>query len=132
MHPFSVSQVKGNVEVSLLLHEKGDYTRQIGQIKKGRFLQLDGPFGRFDEILKNNQGPLVLYACGTGIAPLIGLAQAEAGKRPLHLIWSTANKQQYLTAEINSLQAKGVVTNVQHHRFTNEQLLTLLSAEERK
>lgn len=37
VHPFSVSQVKGNVEVSLLLHEKGDYTRQIGQIKKAVF-----------------------------------------------------------------------------------------------
>lgn len=38
VHPFSVSQVQGNGQVTLLLHEKGDYTRKIGQIKKGSVL----------------------------------------------------------------------------------------------
>jgi predicted ferric reductase len=127
-----VSQVQGNGQVTLLLHEKGDYTRKIGQIKKGSVLQLDGPFGRFSEILKNHQGPLVLYACGTGIAPLIGLAQGEASQRQLHLIWSTANRQRYLTHEIADLDKRGVRCDVQQHRFSNEQLAAILSAAEKE
>ncbi|MGM9905779.1 iron reductase [Lactobacillus sp.] len=106
-HPFSVFK-RGDKQVSFLIHEVGDYTRKLADLPVGSQVNLEGPYGLFDQILRENPDrPLVAYALGTGIAPLIDLAEEYAGKRPVHLIWSRGQEENYLADRFTGLTEKG-------------------------
>lgn len=129
-HPFSVFK-RGDKQVSFLIHEVGDYTQKLADLPAGSQVNLEGPYGIFDQILKENPDrPLVAYALGTGVAPLIDLAEEYAGKRPVHLIWSRGQEENYLADRLTCLTEKGVKVDQQEHRFKDDQLSEILTAEE--
>lgn len=115
-HPFSIVSPANQEHINFLIQKLGDYTEKIDKVEIGTLVHLEGP--------------LVMYALSTGIAPLRSIAKEYAGKRRIHLIWSTNTSQPYLTSELRDLQTKGVVLDVQEHRFSDPQLRTILSKEE--
>lgn len=84
----------------------------------------------FNREVNESQQPIILYALGTGIVPLLSLAEEYAGRKPVHLIWSTNSQQNYLANRIKLLQTAGVKVDWQQHRFSNEKLSRLLSPAE--
>ncbi|WP_229400563.1 ferredoxin reductase domain-containing protein [Limosilactobacillus reuteri] len=88
-HPFSVSSAPLNKphEVSFMIHRLGDFTQKIANIPIGTEVKLEGPFGMFNDEVKADKSPVILYGLGSGVAPLISLALQYAGNKQLHLIW---------------------------------------------
>lgn len=93
---------------------------------------MEGPYGLFDQEVKDSNGPIVLYALGTGIAPLLSLAQEYTGKKDIHLIWSTSSKEDYFTDELKELKNKGLVVNKKQHRYSETELKQIISDDEFK
>lgn len=131
-HPFSVMSKPNKNDLTLMIHKVGDFTSQIEQIEPGTKVHLDGPYGLFNDEVKNENRPIILYALGTGIAPLISLAKEHAGKKQIHLIWSTASKENYLQNDINQLKNKNVVINEKQHRYKLAELQQILTDQEKK
>lgn len=132
-HPFSVASApQQSSMVSFMIHRRGDFTRQIADVPVGTKIRLAGPFDLFDQVLKAG-GPVILYGMGSGVAPLIGLAQQYAGERPLHLIWS--GPQVELPAYqkiIAQLEEHGVQVDSKRHRFTQHDLVRIITSTELK
>lgn len=90
-HPFSVtfapSGERGGA-VDFTIREAGDFTGTVEMIPVGADVVLEGPFGRFGPVIEatNPSRRLVLVGMGTGIAPLIGIAQQYAGVRPVTVL----------------------------------------------
>lgn len=129
-HPFSVlSNLEGD-KAEFIIQNVGDFTNQIAKVSLNNKVQLEGPFGLFNQEVQNSRDPVVLYGLSTGIAPLLSLAKEYAGQKDLHIIWSTNNNEPYLTEDLDELRKKGVQIDMQEHRFSNQQLTQILSEEE--
>lgn len=132
-HPFSVASAPRNEphEVSFMIHRLGDFTQKIAEIPVGTAVKLEGPFGMFNREVKNSQGPLIFYGLGSGIAPLISLAQQYAGIKQLHLIWSGQQvNSPYYQEMLTKLKRKGIKVDAQIHRFTSKDLIQVISSNE--
>lgn len=132
-HPFSVASAprqNGN-ELTLTIHRLGDFTRKVSQIPVGTAVKLAGPFGQFDQEVSAANGPVILYGLGSGIAPLLSLANQYAVQKKLHLIWSGPQvNDEYYQQQLASLRKQGVQVDAQHHRFDETQLCDLISDAE--
>ncbi len=134
-HPFSVSSVPKvhPDEVSFTIHQVGDFTRQLASVPVGTSVKLEGPFGLFDSEIAESNRPVILYGLGSGVAPLLSLAQQYAGKKQLHLIWSGAQADNPAYQKIIAqLKQAGVTVNAQLHRFSAADLQKVISDEEVK
>lgn len=131
-HPFSVLSKPNDKTLELMINQIGDFTKKVGQVKVGTKVHLDGPYGLFDGEVKESKQPIVLYALGTGIAPLLSLAEEYVGQKELHLIWSINSANNYLAGRLDDLEDDGVKVDTKQHRFTEEELKQILSDEEIK
>lgn len=134
-HPFSVSSApKSSPDTaSFTIHRLGDFTRQIEKIPTGTKVKLEGPFGLFDREIRSDDSPLILYGLGSGIVPLISLAQQYAGTKQLHLIWSGPQiNNLYYKKALTELEKQGVKINTQLHRFTSTDLIQSITSTELK
>ncbi len=135
-HPFSVTRAPaaGHKEVTFTIRELGDFTRRLGAVEPGTRVQLEGPFGRFHRILSGDlpNRPVVLIGMGTGIAPLVGLAEVHAGSRPLWFLHSARSPADVLYRdELESLAAtrEGMTYRHSLHRFSAADLRDILGSE---
>lgn len=88
-HPFSVAwNSKHGQEITVQIDQVGDYTKKLDLLKKGNLIRLEGPYGLFAQEIEHFTGPLVFYALGSGIAPLLNLAPKYGPNKEIHLIWS--------------------------------------------
>lgn len=130
-HPFSVMTRPSKHEVGFIIHQVGDFTKKITHVSPGTKVHLDGPYGLFNSEVEETNGPVILYAIGTGIAPLISLAEEYAGKKALHIIWSTSSSEDYFNLRLDQLEQNGVKVDKKQHRFSDEELNTILTNEEK-
>ena len=75
-NPFSIASCsnKNSPDISFLIKDVGDFTRQISQLQIGQKVFIDGPYGNFGaEAFSNDQDQLVMIAGGVGIAPMISV-----------------------------------------------------------
>uniref|UniRef100_UPI00404776EA ferredoxin reductase family protein n=1 Tax=Polynucleobacter sp. TaxID=2029855 RepID=UPI00404776EA len=75
-NPFSIASCskKNSSEISFLIKDVGDFTHQIGQLRIGQKMFVDGPYGNFGiEVFSNDQDQQVMIAGGVGIAPMISI-----------------------------------------------------------
>lgn len=132
-HPFSVSSAPqvDHDQVTFLIHRWGDFTRDLATVKAGTKVKLEGPFGQFDRVVTQSQGPLILYGLGSGVAPLLSLAEQYAGHKNLHLVWSGPEVgDEGFSDQLTGLKARDVKVNAQVHRFSADQLRQIISADE--
>ena len=108
----------------------GDFTKNIDQYSVGTKVYLEGLYGLFDQEVKDASGPIILYTLGTGIAPLLSLAQEYTDQKKLHLIWSTNNQEDYFTEEMKTLQNKGLKVDKKQHRYSIDELKQIISNRE--
>jgi predicted ferric reductase len=98
-HPFSIATSTASLpRVSYVIRELGDYTRQLGKIRPGQRVWLDGPHGVFTLNARNAKG-IVLVAGGAGIGPIMGILRqlADSGdRRPIRMVYGNRTIQQML------------------------------------
>ncbi len=99
-HPFSVTNIP-NIDhpIVFTIRKLGDFTQSLSTLKRGDKVLLEGPFGQFSSIIEQDksQAPLIMIGMGTGIAPLLGLAQQYIKRRKIRVIWTTKNNfEQYI------------------------------------
>ena len=96
-HPFSIASTRLALpRITYVIRELGDYTRQLGKLKKGQRVWVDGPHGVFTQTARNATG-VVLIAGGAGIGPIMGLLREfaeQADGRPVKLIYGNRTLQQ--------------------------------------
>lgn len=134
-HPFSISnsQPDQSDQVVLTVRELGDYTRKLSALKLGSPVKAEGPFGRFDAIVKSSDEPLVLIGMGTGVAPLLNIAAKYYQTRSISLIWTVTNEQEmYFDSYFKDLEQKGCKYHVQVGRLKPDQLTAIVSKSEVK
>jgi predicted ferric reductase len=86
-HPFSLSWPVQNELLRVSIKNSGDFTSQIGNIKNGTLVFIDGPYGTFTLPKKANK--LLFIAGGIGITPVRSLIeQAAKGKKDIALLYS--------------------------------------------
>jgi len=136
-HPFSISSSpKDNPNsVTFTIQNIGDFTKKISEVPIGSKVRLEGPFGLFDQLIKleNTNTPLVLYGLGTGIAPLLSIANEYAGKRPIHVIWTVSSEDKlYYSEKFKELEfhSKDFSYYEQIHRINESKLKNILSKQE--
>lgn len=110
-HPFSVSSAPGQTpgRVTFTIQNAGDFTGQVAQVPVNTLVRLEGPFGLFNPTIQATDAtqPLILYGLGTGIAPLLSLAQAYAGTHPISVIWVVHDPDQlYYSEQFKALAAQ--------------------------
>lgn len=109
-HPFSIASTREFLpQITYVIRELGDYTRQLGKLKPGARVWVDGPHGVFTQNARNARG-IVLIAGGAGIGPIMGLLR-ELGdrddKRPVKLIYGNRTiEQMSFTEEIGGLKQR--------------------------
>jgi predicted ferric reductase len=109
-HPFSIATTRRVLpNISYVIRELGDYTRQLGKLKPGQRVWVDGPHGVFTLNARNAAG-VVLIAGGAGIGPIMGILRELADhkdKRPVRLIYGNRSIGQMLFLdEIAAIEAK--------------------------
>ncbi len=72
-HPYTITQVKENGTIFIMVKSLGDYTGQLyDKLRSGAVGLIEGPYGRFD--YKNGSHRQVWIGGGVGIAPFISWA----------------------------------------------------------
>lgn len=131
-HPFSVASVPSsqNDQVTFLIHQLGDFTRSLAEVPVGSRVRLEGPFGLFDSVMDESQGPFILYGLGSGIAPLLSLAKQYGHQKRIHIVWSGKQvNDSYFQTQLHALTAK-IKLDAQEHRFSADDLKRILSKTE--
>lgn len=134
-HPFSVTDDRQGL-LAFTIRQVGDFTGNVGQARIGTQVRLEGPFGRFDSILRSqpDPAPLVFIGMGAGVAPLLSLATAHLPHRRIHLLWAVRHQHDaYYSETIEDYRRQHpqqfTVTS-QVGRFHADALPRILSAEE--
>lgn len=79
-HPFSYASSADHPErTGFAIKELGDFTSQIGNLKPGTPVYIDGPYGTFD-LDHHPQGNYVFIAGGIGSAPIMGMLRTLADR----------------------------------------------------
>ncbi len=79
-HPFSLSHAPNGEFLRMTAKPVGDHTRLLRTLRPGVPVLLEGPYGAMTRDLADG-GPLLLVAGGSGLAPLLALAQEAAATR---------------------------------------------------
>lgn len=58
------------------------------------------------------------------------MAEEYAGRKQLHLIWSTNSTEDYFSDRIEQLAEQNVQINIKQHRFRKEELTNILTKSE--
>jgi predicted ferric reductase len=88
-NPFSIASCsnKNSSDISFLIKDVGDFTRQISQLQIGQKVFIDGPYGNFGaEAFSNDQDQLVMIAGGVGITPMISILRQMERDRDTSLM----------------------------------------------
>jgi predicted ferric reductase len=67
-HHFTLSSAPGEDKLQFTIKKLGDFTSEIGNVKKGEVIQLEGPYGVFTNT--GMDGPFLFIAGGIGITPI--------------------------------------------------------------
>lgn len=136
-HPFSVTTAPGKHRiVTFTIQTAGDFTGSLSKLAAKDVVELEGPFGRFDQTIQMIPVavPIVLIGLGTGLAPLISLAGKYAYERPVHLLWSVRPQETHIFDDqitpLIRMHLK-LTFDTHIHRFTLKDYMELLTDQER-
>jgi len=101
-HPFSIaSNPTNNKNISFIIQEDGDFTKNIESIPKGHVAYLDAPHGNFT-LAGRNGTAIGLIAGGVGIAPILSILRylrATNDPRPIRLIYGAKKKNKLISVK---------------------------------
>lgn len=109
-HPFSIASSPTSLpRISFIIRELGDYTSNLGKLRQGQRVFVDGPHGVFTLNGRTASG-IALIAGGAGIGPIMGiLRQLDdlAEPRPVRLLYGNRRYDQMVFQdEIGQIEKK--------------------------
>lgn len=94
-HPFSIvsthSAKTQQTELSFVIRELGDYTKNLSALTIGQEVFVDGPYGTMTLDVTRANRYLLLIAGGVGIAPMLSLLRElakQGDEREIHLMYA--------------------------------------------
>lgn len=107
-HPFSIASSPAALpKVSFIIRELGDFTSNLGALKPGQRVYVDGPHGVFTLNGRQASG-IALIAGGAGIGPNLGILRQLVDlreTRPVRMIYGNRRLDQMCSQdEINSIE----------------------------
>lgn len=78
-HPFSISAAPNNRFIRFTIGDRGDFTSELGDLKVGTRVFLEGPYGVFTEE-RRTQEKVTLICAGVGAPPIRALAESMAAR----------------------------------------------------
>lgn len=120
--------------LTFTIRELGDFTNHISKVPVDTTVWLEGPFGRFNRVLRKDPTDqrLVLIGMGTGIAPILSLALGYAHKRPITIVHTVHEENDfYYVDRFQGLVETypGTVYHHKVHRYTPEAIADLMGDE---
>jgi predicted ferric reductase len=103
-HPFTISGLASNGELSLGIKSLGDCTHHLQSIECGGSARIQGPFGTF--LANQTAGPSLWIAGGIGITPFLALLRTRSITQPVHLVYLYRTEQD--AAYLDELRALAV------------------------
>ena len=129
-HPFTISSAwRADGRLQFLIKGLGDYTRTLpATLKPGQWVQVEGPYGRFD--FQGSAQRQIWVGGGIGISPFVARLQhlaAQPQEQPVDLIHCTAEHDPVALQRLaDDAQAAGVRLHVlidaRDGRLTGERL----------
>lgn len=110
-HPFSISSSPtNNLELTITVKELGDFTKNIGKLKLGDEVLVEGPYGKFSYLVYPNEDAIVFVVGGVGITPVLSMLRHmrdTSFKKKVILIWGMNTLEDYISrAEIEDITSK--------------------------
>ncbi|MBR7887782.1 ferredoxin reductase family protein [Marinomonas sp. A79] len=113
-HPFSIASSRSSLpNLSFLIRNLGDYTSQLGTLKIGQNVYVDGPYGSMSLHDSAKAKAILLIAGGAGIGPMLSLLRGLADQndtRPIRLIYGNNQLDQMVLQE-DILQLETTMAN---------------------
>ncbi len=101
-HPFSFSTAPGGETIRFTVKSLGDFTGDLGSLRVGTRVMIDGPLGRFTEAAAAGDR-FLLIAGGIGITPIRALAESLAPRRDVVLCYAARSEEDLvLRSELES------------------------------
>jgi predicted ferric reductase len=111
-HPFSISSVKGENNLKIVVKSLGDYTNKIKNLALGTIAKVEGPYGSFFQN-RDVSKKEIWIAGGVGITPFLSLARnLEEIKNDIHLFYCLNNAEEAILLE--ELRALSLANNKFH------------------
>lgn len=101
-HPFTISSPPSPEGITVTVKDLGDFSGDLGQVSAGAPVAIDGPYGVFTTRKVPEEQPLVCIAGGIGITPffsILGDCAAAGSTRPMTLLWSVREPQEFFRLE---------------------------------
>ena len=122
-HPLTISSAPHNKRLSVVVHQLGDWSRNISNAEIGDRVAVDGPYGTFS--LSNlprtmhKQGKhIIMIAGGIGIAPFLSMlddaAQQKEHPHAFHLLWAAKHERDFFAAS----ELTDAVRNIPQFSYT--------------
>jgi len=91
LHPFTISSSPTEQgKMSITVKELGDFTKEIGKIKPGDEIIMEGPYGRFSYLNYPYERQIVFIVGGVGVTPALSMIKHMADtheSRRVLLVW---------------------------------------------
>lgn len=101
-HPFSLSKLPDGRTLRVTIKNCGDFTSQVGEVKKGTPVIIDGPYGRFTADSSTQRDKFLLIAGGIGITPIMALAAQLCNKDAI-LLYANKSSDAVFKKDIDNL-----------------------------
>ncbi|TNF55790.1 hypothetical protein EP227_01940, partial [bacterium] len=102
-HPFTIASTPTRPDsLNFSIRCSGDWTSDIGRIKRGDTAFIDGPYGQFSFFFCKDHQELIMIAGGIGITPMLSMLRymADTGDtRRITLIWSNRTEEDIVFAD---------------------------------
>lgn len=134
-HPLSITNDPDDGrKLVFTIQRTGDWSKKVDQISVGTLAYLEGPFGQFEKIIEKDRKtqPLILYGLGSGISPLLSIAEKYVKSRDITLLWSSAGEKLYYHSKIENLKKNSAYFQAyeREHRFTRDDLNEILTSND--
>jgi len=119
-HPFSFSSAYNGKFLRISIKNSGDFTSQIGNLKEGTKIIIDGPLGKFTELsaVKNKY---LLIAGGIGITPIKAMIESlsEKGRDFIFIFGNKTEKDIVFKKELDKIPHHYVLSREKKNEYEN-------------
>jgi predicted ferric reductase len=102
-HPFTISSTPSRSgSLQFLIRCSGDWTARAGLLAPGDTAYIDGAYGHFSHLFRNNFEEYIMIAGGIGITPMLSMLRYMADNdetRRVTLIWSNRTNKDLVFAD---------------------------------
>lgn len=99
-HPFTISSSPSEKGcVAITIKQLGDFSNKVDKVKVGNSAYIDGGYGNFSYLMKNNCDKLCFLAGGIGITPFMAMLRyinAKDKDKSVKLLWGARDESEII------------------------------------